>query len=60
MVLSTGSALGLYSEKFQESSKLSEAERVQLKESCRELGQVLEMAVEDDSEEMARNELDCA
>jgi hypothetical protein len=28
-------------------------------EGCRELGSVLEMAVEGDWEEMARNELDC-
>jgi hypothetical protein len=29
-------------------------------EDCRELGRVLEMAVEGDSEEVARNEVDCA
>jgi hypothetical protein len=28
--------------------------------SCRELGGVLEMAVEGDNEEMTRNEVDCA
>jgi hypothetical protein len=33
----------------------------QYRVSCyRELGRVLEMAVEGDEEEMARNELDCA
>jgi hypothetical protein len=38
---------------------LSEVERVQLKCSF-EMGRLLEMAVEGDSEEMARNELECA
>jgi hypothetical protein len=44
-----------------EKSQLSEAERVQFiwVRCCQELGRVLEMAVEGDCLEMARNELDC-